>query len=327
MCERAAEFGHSLLFPAICHYCGARIYLFATPEGGFAIFDDVGGDWPKHDCWGVHQAATHYTDLDPTFSRDYPFPVPAHAQHRTPTAGSQVVGTVLREDRPSRPGGLSESLIFDGTSVLRVAFADGKYVGRCIRGFVQLRHGQAVLTAVEVLSPPEPAAIGQRQRPTPTELTQLRASDIWTLQGLANTLAVTHPKPADTLRQALDAFLNGYTLTGVFLVARLLLTAPISTSVKADLVRLTLVGLVDLKLHSVLPGLVGRLSGGTIAALDSETRRSLDRATKLAELLKKHMAQQRLREALDRRFTKELRYFQRTEGPLVDEFKQFWQVT
>jgi len=287
MCERAAELGHSLLFPVICRYCGTRIYLFATPEGGFAIFNDVGGDWPKHDCWGVHQATTRYTDLDPTFSRDYSFPVPADIQHRTPAAGSQVVGTVLRQDQPSRGRDLSESLIFDGTSVLCVAFAGGNYVGRCVRGFVLFREGRAVLTAIEVLSPPEPAPAGQRQRPTLTELTQLRASDLWTLQALANTLAATSPTAAATLRQALDAFLNGYTLAGVFFVARLLLTAPISTSVKANLVRLTLVGLVDLKLHSVLPGLVSRLSGGTIAALDSETRRSLDRASSLAELLKK----------------------------------------
>ncbi len=326
MCERAAELGHSLLFPAICRYCGSRIYLFATPEGGFAIFEDVGGDWPKHDCWGVHQSTNRYSDLDPTFSRDYPFPVPARAEHRTPGVGSQVVGTVLRQDRPSRPGGLSKSPIFDGSSVLRVAFAGGDYVGRCVRGFVQLRDGQTVLTGVEVLSPPEPVAAGQRDRLTPTELTQLQASDLWSLQALANTLASTDASAAATLRQALDAFLNGYTLAGVFFVARLLLSAPIPTSVKANLVRLTLVGLVDLKLHSVLPGLVGRLSGGTIAALDPETRASLESATKLAQLLRKHMTVQRLRETLDRRFTKELRYFQRTGDSLV-EFKQFWQVT
>ena len=311
----------------ICRYCGTHIYLFATPEGGFAIFDDVAGDWPKHDCWGVHQATTRYTDLDPTFSREYPFPVPASIQHRTPTAGSQVVGTVLRQDQPLRGRGLSESLLFDGTSILHVAFGGGSYVGRCVRGFVQLREQRAVLTAVEELSPPELAPAGQRQRPTPTELTQLRASDLWTLQALANTLAATSPTAATTLRQALDAFLNGYTLAGVFFVARLLLTAPISTSVKANLVRLTLIGLVDLKLHSVLPGLVRRLSGGTMAALDSETRRSLDSASNLAELLKKHMAPSRLRETLDRRFAKELRYFRRTEEALADEFKQFWQVT
>ncbi len=154
MCERAAELGHSLLFPAVCRYCGSRIYLFATPEGGFVIFDDVGGDWPKHDCWGVHQSTTRYTDLDPTFSRDYPFPVPARTEHRTPTAGSQVVGTVLRQDPPSRRGGLPQSLIFDGRSVLRVAFAGGNYIGRCVRGFVQLRDGEALLTAVEVLYRP-----------------------------------------------------------------------------------------------------------------------------------------------------------------------------
>lgn len=327
MCERAAELGHSLLFPAICRYCGQRIYLFATPEGGFAIFDDVGGDWPKHECWGVHQSTTHYTDLDPTFSRDYTFPVPASVQHRTPAPGSQVVGTVLRQDRPSRPGGLSASLVFDGRYVLHVGLVGGNYLGRCIRGFVHVRDGQPVLMAVEVLSPPEPAPAGRRHRPTPTELTQLRASDVWNLQALANSLAATNPTAAQTLRRALDAFLNGYTLTGVFFVARLLLTATISTKVKADLVRLTLIGLVDLKLHSVLPGLVGRLSGGTIGALDSETRRSLEHATKLADLLKRYMTPQRLREALNRRFTKELRYFQQTEGSLLDEFKKFWQVT
>lgn len=47
---RAKDLGHSILVSVDCRYCNAPIYLFATPEGGFAIFDHLGVPWPKHQC-------------------------------------------------------------------------------------------------------------------------------------------------------------------------------------------------------------------------------------------------------------------------------------
>src|SRR5262245_23189103 len=50
MAELAFELGHSLVFPVQCKYCGATVYLFASPDGGFVVFDDLGPPWPKHWC-------------------------------------------------------------------------------------------------------------------------------------------------------------------------------------------------------------------------------------------------------------------------------------
>jgi hypothetical protein len=48
----AASLEHSVTFPTECRYCGTDIYLYASPTGGFAIFDALGKPWPKHDCPG-----------------------------------------------------------------------------------------------------------------------------------------------------------------------------------------------------------------------------------------------------------------------------------
>lgn len=48
----ALSLGRSLTFPTACRYCGHHIYLYAHPNGGFAIFDDLGVPWPKHQCAG-----------------------------------------------------------------------------------------------------------------------------------------------------------------------------------------------------------------------------------------------------------------------------------
>ena len=96
---------------------------------------------------------------------------------------------------------------------------------------------------------------------------------------------------------------------------------------KAKLVRVIVLGLIDLKLHTALPAFAARLSGGTIAALDQDTRRVIDRTTSLASLQKKHMTADRLRQIFDRRLDKELQYLQRAKAADITEFKQFWQTT
>ena len=61
MSELATELGHSLLFPVNCRYCGRLIYLFADPNGGFVIFNDVGKPWPKHQCRDMPPGRTSST--------------------------------------------------------------------------------------------------------------------------------------------------------------------------------------------------------------------------------------------------------------------------
>src|SRR2546423_943586 len=76
MAELAAELGHSLVFPVLCKYCGAPVYLFAAPDGGFAIFDDLGPPCPKHCCRQfVESSAVSCSFLESRTTR-YTLPVP-----------------------------------------------------------------------------------------------------------------------------------------------------------------------------------------------------------------------------------------------------------
>ena len=60
MAQLAAELGHSVIFPVACRGCGHRIYLFADPNGGFAMFDEVSPPWPKHVAIEI-SARQHHT--------------------------------------------------------------------------------------------------------------------------------------------------------------------------------------------------------------------------------------------------------------------------
>src|SRR6266536_3317788 len=53
MAELAVELGYSVVFPVHCRYCGMPVYLFASPDGGFVVFDELGPPWPKHRCMGL----------------------------------------------------------------------------------------------------------------------------------------------------------------------------------------------------------------------------------------------------------------------------------
>src|ERR1051326_7423892 len=48
----AVEYQMNLLFPAACWYCSQNVFLFASKDGGFVIFNSPGDDWPVHECSG-----------------------------------------------------------------------------------------------------------------------------------------------------------------------------------------------------------------------------------------------------------------------------------
>jgi hypothetical protein len=49
----AVEEGKSIVVPVRCRFCQQDpIYLFASPSGGFTVFDSLGLPWPKHMCSG-----------------------------------------------------------------------------------------------------------------------------------------------------------------------------------------------------------------------------------------------------------------------------------
>src|SRR5204863_1604562 len=107
-----------------CKYCGARVYLYAAPDGGFAVFDELGIPWPKHHCNGF--LSTRPIDCCFTESRfaRYRLPVPVSAGFGTRPTGSTANGIVVRSNLKPHPrikSPLWDVDLFDGKVLYRFA--------------------------------------------------------------------------------------------------------------------------------------------------------------------------------------------------------------
>ena len=41
-----------MTIPTICGRCGQKVFYYRNEFGSKVFFDELGGDWPKHDCSG-----------------------------------------------------------------------------------------------------------------------------------------------------------------------------------------------------------------------------------------------------------------------------------
>jgi len=41
-----------------CWWCGGKVYFYRAPNGGYALFDELGPPWPLHECWVVRRASS-----------------------------------------------------------------------------------------------------------------------------------------------------------------------------------------------------------------------------------------------------------------------------
>ena len=131
MSQLAAELGHSVLFPVQCRYCGDDIYLFADPNGGFAMFNDVGRPWPKHRCPGMSNVPVPYHIPPITFSPNYDMPVPMNVWFAPYDAGRKLQGTVvqIRPTNMSRfKGDVTDVVLYNGRRSLQKSVP-----GKCFR--------------------------------------------------------------------------------------------------------------------------------------------------------------------------------------------------
>ena len=39
----------------VCGKCGQKVFYYRNEFGSRVLFDELGGDWPKHDCLGNYQ--------------------------------------------------------------------------------------------------------------------------------------------------------------------------------------------------------------------------------------------------------------------------------
>ncbi len=150
MRELALRLGHSLLFPTLCRHCSKPIWLFANPDGGFAIFDEPGKPWPKHMC-GLIEATTSEYRSEHTFGTRRVLPVPTSSTEGVLSDQQRVQGTVV-----ATQGDRAE--IFDGKSRYWAKPSIEVRVGQAVKGFICYENGVPHFI-LSVVTPPNQEAL------------------------------------------------------------------------------------------------------------------------------------------------------------------------
>ena len=164
--DLAASLGHSVLFPTICWYCSAEIYLYANEFGSFVIFDSPPDGWHKHSCVGWTPESSNYSP--PVAVRSgVAVAVPANAREDVPTEGMKLCGVVM-DDR----------CVFNGRWIYRVVIYRRVKPGQWVEGVARRVQQRWHLRDVKVLkrTPPTSATPqnNELQRTRPAQVTEPR---------------------------------------------------------------------------------------------------------------------------------------------------------
>lgn len=141
--DLAIKLGRSLTIPTVCRYCEADIFLFASPTGGFAVFDHLGIPWPKHGCWGSQMHRDWTINLEESRHCDFKIPVPSGVIYYPYqlSDGSYVSGTIIWVKNVNHPRGIKPLIELDLLDV------DGKLVYR-FNSLVELGVGSCIYAQV-----------------------------------------------------------------------------------------------------------------------------------------------------------------------------------
>lgn len=160
MRKLATDLGSSLTFPTTCWYCSSSIYLYAHLNGGFAIFDELGPPWPKHDCRGF--TARQHIDHLPRFTasigtmRILKGSIPILRM----TNRSQVDGMVMACENRIESQYLVE--LFTGTHRITLRSKVKFVVGRFVRVQLLRKTDQFVIRSVLKVLVPDTHVSGSR---------------------------------------------------------------------------------------------------------------------------------------------------------------------
>ena len=304
----AQELGYPVTFPTYCWYCGEVIYLHATPEGGFVIFDSLGPPWPKHDCGGITPESSDYVDFSPVFSNGYTFPVP-ESTVTVEAEGPTLSGTVVEVISIEPSALLAKYKIYDGQE-LKIVFSPLQLAeGQCVQGTIEMRKGRPVLSEARVIRPDlpiEPSRLGEE---TVSSVPGLSFEAMWKLQFDAWTLPDVDRQWGSVLAGALDALVNGKLLTAVALLTQFVTAREnaVAKETKSDHLHVLLLVLQAMDLLSPIPSLKRLVTRKTLKSLSPDTSALLDRLTQLAEF---EQTTGKGRQRFEKYFKKEERYIE-----------------
>jgi hypothetical protein len=148
MSQLAAEIGHSIIFPVECWHCQCRIYLFADPNGGFQMFDDVGWPWPIHHCSRMPREPQAAYFFPPTrYSPRYCMPVPFDCQFADCKSGQTLSGAVVKVEMVSRDRSARrfvkrfyEIVLYNGLALFKIRTRIRLFVGNFVVGTPSQAH-------------------------------------------------------------------------------------------------------------------------------------------------------------------------------------------
>jgi hypothetical protein len=123
MLQLAAECGRSIIFPVQCKYCRDLIFLFADPNGGFAIFDELGPPWPKHGCAGMRGTLLPYCFEPICYSPRYDMPIPLGTPFTPYKSGQRLSGAIVevKSDRlPQSDRAIRNLVLYNGLSLFNI---------------------------------------------------------------------------------------------------------------------------------------------------------------------------------------------------------------
>lgn len=296
----AAELGYSLLFPVTCRYCGVDVYLFADPNGGFAIFDEVGIPWPKHQCIGVRPEVRSYAVRGAAHSSGYRLPVPAGLPAEAPTAGQELVGVVVQTAVAQD----SNAYVYDGRKLWRLIIRPAQPLGTLLRGRIQIERCLPALLRFEILSPsvaesklvvppPPLQQVGEDAALTTAEPQREPISDLQLDAGILRSKAPTLAQYVDC---AVDARLNGQAFTTFCILSHLACVKSdvLPALVKARYVALALEAISGYRLEPLVAALASRLTRATISALDVAQQSELKRLSDVGRLRTKLESRERI---------------------------------
>lgn len=222
MSELAAELGYSVLFPTDCRYCGQRIYLFASPEGGFAIFDEVGIPWPKHQCWGIRSNSRDYRG-NKVYSDTYRVPIERELQAIRTRGRGLIIGFCV-----DQVIGLSlpAYLLWDGRGLLRVVSEEKLEKGRLYQGNLNQDGEFCWLVQPELIEyiPSEPVYTRHDN--------EWEVNEVWYLQQDAADMLISEREIKQGLLASIDAIVSENEIIAALILVNLSATPAFSLTKK-----------------------------------------------------------------------------------------------
>jgi hypothetical protein len=163
MRDLATRLGASLTFPTKCWYCGSAIFLYAHPNGGFAIFDSLGIPWPKHACYGRTASGHNRFNIRVSImGRNDISVIGSTLCHLAPGLSMTTLVLVSQQIRHE----LFKVRLFDGASEF-IAYHDSKISsGLCVTFSTRLRQGLVWISGVTVHTVPNQTVASSRVAPT-----------------------------------------------------------------------------------------------------------------------------------------------------------------